>query len=102
MRQAGWEKRWATYLAHGAFAPHLQNPGSPDREVYQLIRNSIYARLLSDALGKQNTIVLSLLSRLQWDLFPDMERQYAHFRTRCSPFVTVAGPIFWEDVAMPG
>ena len=96
--QAGWEKRWANYLAQGTFAPHLQSPGPPDRDVYQLIRNAIYARLLADTLGKRNSVVLSLVSRLQWELFPDMERQYAHFRTRCSPFMTIAGPIFWEDV----
>jgi hypothetical protein len=98
-RQVGWEKRWATYLVHRTFAPHLQNPGTSDRDVYQLVRNAIYSRLLSDALGKRNAVVLSLVSKLQWDLFPNMERQYAHFRTRCSPFVTVTGPIFWEDVA---
>jgi hypothetical protein len=86
-------------VAHAAFAPHLQNPVSLDRGVYQLIRNAIYSDLLCDALGKKNAVVLSLVSRLQWELFPAMKSQYDHFQTRCSPFATVTGPIFWKDVA---
>jgi hypothetical protein len=96
--EKGWTSRWRAYRADDRIGMTLpRTPTTPDWAVYQLVRNAVYARLLARELRKERAMVVSLVSRLQWALFPaTTEEQYAHFRARCGDIV---GDLrFWEDL----
>jgi hypothetical protein len=96
--EKGWTSRWRAYRADERIGMTLPSaPTAADWAVYQLVRNAVYVRLLANKLHKERAIVVSLVSRLQWALFPvTTQEQYAHFRARCGDIVGEMR--YWEDL----
>ena len=94
----GWRKRWADYRT----IPHIggrlaENPGTAERDAYQLFRNAIYAALLSDRLGRKAAKVAGLVSSKWCSRLQEVAAVYRAF-AQSTDFVEVLELRYWEEL----